>query len=433
MKYSPRFSYTFTPSSNTLNLSANTGFNIAGLLAVIDVTQNVMIYASSSSGLGYSAISGGNILTLQYNCSSLASTDILNFIYDDGIQAPTVRSTTSVAADVAAVVMSHPAGITYIQGVQSTPITGSITSASSVIGPINAASFNVATIGIYGTYTGVSCVFEASTDNTNWFTLQGSRVDNGTIGTGISLGSTGNYAWDLSVGAWNYIRVRATAWTSGTASVFIGLETMPYDPAPATIPQGLTAVGGAVPIINPLLIAGSDGTYVRLLNTVAKGTQGAYALSTQDLKDSGRNVTNYFMNVPVVTTATDTLMSLTGYKSNAAVTATTTPAVTTSGKTYRITGITITYVATATAGFVKFTLRANTTGVAALASNAVQSWTVGGPAAVAGVTETVQIDNIDGLEFLAGTGIGISMYGLGATIASAAVGYGMISITGFEY
>jgi hypothetical protein len=54
-------------------------------------------------------------------------------------------------------------------------------------------------------------------------------------------------------------------------------------------------------------------------------------------------------------------------------------------------------------------------------------------AAVAGVSENAQISFPDGLEFAAGTGLGISMVGLGATQVAAAVGYGQISFHGFEY
>lgn len=167
--------------------------------------------------------------------------------------------------------------------------------------------------------------------------------------------------------------------------------------------------------------------------TITKGTQGATGVTTQDLKDAGRNQTNYFMAAQVVSTATDTLMSLTGYKSGAAVGATTTPAVVTAGKTYRIQSVTIAYIAITTAGTVHFTLRANTGGVVAIGSPAVQEWVVGGPAATAGIAQTVCIPIPDGMEFAAGTGIGVSMQGFGATGTAAAVGYGTIALNGFEY
>lgn len=176
-----------------------------------------------------------------------------------------------------------------------------------------------------------------------------------------------------------------------------------------------------------------SGTVTITPPALTKGTQGATGLSTQDLKDAGRNQINFHMTIPVLTTNTDALQSLTGYKSGAAVGATATPAVVSAGKTLRVTAITLTYVAIATAGSAKFTLRANTGGVVQITSPAVCAWVVGGPAAVAGVAQTVDVAIPDGLEFAAGTGIGISMIGLSATQVATAVGYGQIAINGFEY
>ena len=47
----------------------------------------------------------------------------------------------------------------------------------------------------------------------------------------------------------------------------------------------------------------------------------------QNLKDSGRNMTNYYMPIQIVTTGTDALLALTAYKGGILVAATTTPAV----------------------------------------------------------------------------------------------------------
>jgi hypothetical protein len=171
--------------------------------------------------------------------------------------------------------------------------------------------------------------------------------------------------------------------------------------------------------------------------TLTKGTQGSTGVSVQALKDAGRNQTNFFMAVQIVSTATDTLMSLTGYKGGVAVTATTTPAVVTSGKTYRIISITIDYTTIITTpGSVRFTLRANTSGTVVIGSPAVCTWEIGEPsgiAPVAGKKNTITIPIPDGMEFAAGTGIGISMVGLNTVGTAAAVGYGRITLNGFEY
>ena len=167
--------------------------------------------------------------------------------------------------------------------------------------------------------------------------------------------------------------------------------------------------------------------------TITKGTQATTGFTVQELKDAGRNQTNYFMAAQVITTAAEVLQSLTGYKGGAAVTATTTPAVVTTGKTYRINRITITYVAVATAGSALVTLRCNLAGVVALGSPLVDSWLVGGPSATAGATQTVQFDFPDGIEIPAAAGIGIGVTGIGATGTAAIVGYVKVSVGGFEY
>ena len=231
-----------------------------------------------------------------------------------------------------------------------------------------------------------------------------------------------------------------------------------------SIPAGTAVIGGVVPIDSAGTIRGTikaastaavatDTSLVVQLNggfplpagtnsigtvqqaALTKGAQGATGVSTQDLKDSGRNQTNYFTATLVALTAAEALLSLTGYKSGAAVAATTTPAVVTTGKTYRVQSITITYAATTTTeGSVQVNLRANSTGVGAVTSALVCSWNVGllGGAEIVGSLNTVSIPIPDGMEFPAGTGLvltGLGLIGLTAT----AVGDVKVSMTGYEY
>lgn len=81
---------TFNTTAATLDLSAYSGFDIHRLFAVIDLTTKQIIYAVGTTGLGYSSISG-SVLTLQSSMSGLASTDVLQIIYDD----PNAGSATS--------------------------------------------------------------------------------------------------------------------------------------------------------------------------------------------------------------------------------------------------------------------------------------------------------------------------------------------------
>jgi hypothetical protein len=129
-----------------------------------------------------------------------------------------------------------------VQGKQSTAQTGTITSATSTVTIAAASGYNLATIGMYGTYNGVTAVFEGSPDGSNWFAIQGQRTDSGVIETGPTTLTNTTRAWDVFVGAWTEIRVRATAWTSGTANVVVILQTMPTEPAPSVMIQ--PTIGG---------------------------------------------------------------------------------------------------------------------------------------------------------------------------------------------
>ena len=166
---------------------------------------------------------------------------------------------------------------------------------------------------------------------------------------------------------------------------------------------------------------------------VAKGTQGANAVPTQAMIDSGRNAVHFYTLIPVASSATDTLQSLTGTKAGATVAATTTPAVVTTGKTMRITRVAATYIATATSGYGIVRLRFNTAGVVAITSPVAATICVGaGAPTTANATAAEEATLDEGWEFAAATGIGISVQGFAAVTATA-VGFVLVSVTGYEY
>lgn len=193
-------------------------------------------------------------------------------------------------------------------------------------------------------------------------------------------------------------------------------------------------VVGADTVLSEAVYLTDPNTAANVLGVTAKGVQASFAAGTQHLKDAGRNNTNYFMALPIVTTTAEVMMSMTGYKSGAGVAPTVSPAVVTTGKTYRVTLIMVTYVAIATAGSVRVTLRANLSGLGVIGSPLVWQQNFGGPAAAAGVASTYPvIFSGSDLEFAAGTGIAVGIQGFGATQAAAAVGYGQVAVFGFEF
>jgi hypothetical protein len=145
------------------------------------------------------------------------------------------------------VVFASDQSVLTVQGNQPAATTGSITAANSTVS-MATNNLNVITVTLTGaTFVGVQFVFEGSADSgTTWSLLQGSRTDTGLIETGTSY-ALGNAnaprSWDIPIGGLTNLRVRATAWTSGTATITMIGQVFAYDPAPtATVqPRRLTS------------------------------------------------------------------------------------------------------------------------------------------------------------------------------------------------
>lgn len=355
------------------------------------------------------------------------------------------------ATDVAA---ATPLPVTIPQGTATGNITtqnlvpaGVATAASAVEVTVD-ESASVA-IQITGTYTGALSL-QATVDGTNWVTLGGTPLVN--INTGVSSATIVSAAvgiFQADVAGFLKVRITALAAVTGTATATliasVGTGVVALD---AALPTGANVIGALSANQTVVLTAGAaiagkvgidqttDGTTNKVSGgTLTKGTQNANGFSTQDLHNSGRNLTNYFMAAPIITTVAEVMMSLTGYKSGAVVGATATPAVVTAGKTYRIERVIITYVAATAIGSMRVNLRALSSGVALIGSPLVMSWQVGIPAVfTAGSAETYVFDYPEGLEFAAGFGIAVSIQGFGAVPTTGTiVGYGMIAIEGYEY
>jgi hypothetical protein len=100
MKQLITFSPVFTPGAagaGTLDFTAYPFFDINKLYAVINITQNTIIYAPGASGLGSATVANSitasgilttsNIVVLQYNTSTHNAGDLLNIYYDTSVGA----------------------------------------------------------------------------------------------------------------------------------------------------------------------------------------------------------------------------------------------------------------------------------------------------------------------------------------------------------
>lgn len=104
----------------------------------------------------------------------------------------------------------------------------------------------------YGTFSTVNVTFEGSINSTNgtdgnWFAIQAIRTNANTIelATG-NLSAAPAYGWELSVNALTWMRVRATAWTSGTQTWAFKRGTYATEPIPGSQVSGTQPVSGTV-------------------------------------------------------------------------------------------------------------------------------------------------------------------------------------------
>jgi hypothetical protein len=131
-------------------------------------------------------------------------------------------------------------------------VSGNITaSAQTVYADVSRAS-NVMMMMTATSLVGHNSTFEGSLDSTTgtdgtWFAIQAIRSNANTIEltTGV-LAATPAYAWEASVNGLSFIRVRATAHTSGTATWKLQRGSYATEPIPAAQISGTQPVSGTV-------------------------------------------------------------------------------------------------------------------------------------------------------------------------------------------
>lgn len=146
----------------------------------------------------------------------------------DGQDAPVTVQQVGSTLPLATVGASYApvtGNLTAAQPTPGTPVAGG----TVATGDIGLAG-NV-TVGISGTYSGVSVVFEVSPDSgTTWYPAGAAREDTGGNEGGIAFALPSNTTrlWTMAAPGFNRFRVRATAYTSGTAAVIILAGSYPF-------------------------------------------------------------------------------------------------------------------------------------------------------------------------------------------------------------
>ena len=128
---------------------------------------------------------------------------------------------------------------------------GNVTSATSTV-VVKTERFSNLMIHCAGTFAGVNCTFEGSLNSTNgtdgnWFAVQAIRSNANTIETTTGvLAAAPAYAWELSVNALRYFRIRATAWTSGAQVWTMIPGTYATEPIPGAQVSATQPISGTV-------------------------------------------------------------------------------------------------------------------------------------------------------------------------------------------
>lgn len=125
--------------------------------------------------------------------------------------------------------------------------TGNITANAQSVSCDVSRSSNVV-MHCTGTFSTVNCTFEGSIDGgTTWFGIQAIRSNANTIETATgNLSAAPAYAWEVSVNAYTHVRVRATAFTSGTQTWRIQPGSYATEPIPAAQVSATQPVSGTV-------------------------------------------------------------------------------------------------------------------------------------------------------------------------------------------
>lgn len=170
------------------------------------------------------------------------------------------------------------------------PVVTQIVTGNSQNVPVDTSRASNATVHIKGgavAGAGGNFTFQGSLDSTDgtdgtWFTIQAVRTDANTVAstTGVlalAINTGNTYAWELSVNAYQWMRVRSTAFTSGQYVVMIVRGTYATEPIPAIQSHGISGSVATTMSASPTTTPAKaeDATH-------ASGDVGMFALAVRN-------------------------------------------------------------------------------------------------------------------------------------------------------
>jgi hypothetical protein len=266
---------------------------------------------------------------------------------------------------------------------------------------------SVAGINITGTWVAI-LVLEATVDDATWFSINAVNPQN----TNIFSAFAQNLQLVVYCGGYSQIRIRASAFTSGTIQVASTISTGTN--IGATIDSG---------IVSSTPPAYSAGAIAQLSLTTAG------ALRTQNLKDAGRTYLSFNVTAAAGVTS-EALLSFSQNKQGT-TTASVTSYTITNGKTLRITTISYSVKSAAAAiAFSRLALRHNTAGATTASSPiAYQCPEINTNSATSGTGAFTTVAIPDGIEFF---GNGTQTIGM-SHLDQATTNVLNVTLHGFEY
>jgi len=174
------------------------------------------------------------IAFLLLSAAAYAQNPLPNISYNAGLNAACTNANTACSTAV------------FVTG-SSGSGNGPTGNGSALDVPV--ANYAAATVTVSGTYAGATIAFDFSdpTGGTNYFQEICARTDVNTLETGETLPSNQTRAWQCPIYGETRFRVRLSAYSSGTANVWITLTATAIDPSPVVATVAANVAGSSDP------------------------------------------------------------------------------------------------------------------------------------------------------------------------------------------
>lgn len=154
--------YVFDKDTKTITFLDYDTISLSRIALITNVEGNVLIYNFAGLGIGGSV--SGNVLTLDYDTSSMANTDKLQIVYDD--KDASLLSQLVHSVKLLFQVMANPPWVDKSANQMRAQITGSLTTAGTVS--------TVSSVTNFGTYPAQQGIIDQN--RASWAALTRGRL-----------------------------------------------------------------------------------------------------------------------------------------------------------------------------------------------------------------------------------------------------------------